>query len=103
MAEKIQTKERERTKTKLKEPGRYWVVMYNDDFTPMDFVVDILMSVFHKTEQEAVRIMMRIHRGTRETVGEYTRDIALTKVDICTRRAREQGYPFLVKAEPKGE
>ena len=73
--------------------------MYNDDFTPMDFVVNILIEVFRKTEQEAMAIMLAIHKGTKEVVGEYYYDIAKTRVDICTRRAREEGYPFLVKVE----
>ena len=90
---------RERTDLRIKEPRQFNVVMYNDDFTPMDFVVDILMSVFHKNEIEAVAIMMAIHKGTKEVVGNYVYDIARTKVDICLRKAREKGYPFLVKIE----
>lgn len=73
--------------------------MYNDDFTPMDFVVNILIEVFRKTEQDALAIMLAIHKGTKEVVGEYTYDIAKTKADICMRRARVAGYPFLVKVE----
>lgn len=87
------------TGSKLKEPGKYKVVMYNDDFTPMDFVVNILMDVFRKNKQEATAIMLAIHKGTKEVVGEYVYDIAKTKADICIRRAREAGYPFLVKVE----
>lgn len=88
-----------KTIVKIEEPKKVDVVMYNDDFTPMDFVVDILMSVFHKSEIEAVAIMMAIHKGTKEVVGNYVYDIARTKVDICLRKAREKGYPFLVKIE----
>lgn len=97
MAEKVKLTTKERTK--LKEPGKYKVVMYNDDFTPMEFVVKILMDVFHKDQVEAMEIMMRIHKGTKEIVGEYVYDIARTKADISVRRAREEGYPFLVKIE----
>lgn len=88
-----------KTRSKLKEPGRYKVVMYNDDFTPMDFVVNILMDVFRKSEQEAMAIMLAIHKGTKETVGEYVYDIARTKADTCIQRARDEGYPFMVKIE----
>lgn len=88
-----------KTRSKLKEPGRYKVVMYNDDFTPMDFVVNILMDVFRKSEQEAMAIMLAIHKGTKETVGEYVYDIARTKADTCIQRARDAGYPFMVKIE----
>ena len=97
MSAQLQIKSR--TRSKLKEPGKYKVVMYNDDFTPMDFVVNILIEVFRKTEQEAMAIMLAIHKGTKEVVGEYVYDIAKTKADICIRRAREAGYPFLVKVE----
>lgn len=97
MAQQLQTITDE--KVKIKEPGKVKVVMYNDDFTPMEFVVDLLMGVFHKPQQEAMAIMMQIHRGTKETVGEYPYDIARTRVDICTRRAREEGYPLVTKVE----
>lgn len=90
---------KKKVKEKIKEPERYKVVMYNDDFTPMDFVVSILIDVFHKTEADAMGIMLRIHQGTKEIIGEYSYDIARTKVDVCTRRARNEGYPFLVKVE----
>ncbi|MBQ3600915.1 MAG: ATP-dependent Clp protease adaptor ClpS [Lachnospiraceae bacterium] len=97
MAEK--TKIITKDKTLLKEPGRYKVVMYNDDFTPMDFVVEILMDIFHKNQEEAMAIMMRIHKGTKEIIGEYVYDIARTKTEKAVKRAREEGYPFLVKVE----
>lgn len=97
MAEKVNLSTKE--KVTLKEPGKYKVVMYNDDFTPMEFVVNILKEVFHKNHLEAMEIMMRIHNGTKETVGEYAYDIARTKANISVRRAREEGYPFLVKIE----
>lgn len=97
MAEKVKLTTKENIK--LKEPGKYKVIMYNDDFTPMEFVVNILIEVFHKDQLEAMEIMMRIHKGTKEVVGEYAYDIARTKADICVRRAREEGYPFLVKIE----
>lgn len=97
MAEK--TKIITKDKTLLKEPGRYKVVMYNDDFTPMDFVIEILMDIFHKNQEEAMAIMMRIHKGTKEIIGEYVYDIARTKTEKAVKRAREEGYPFLVKVE----
>ena len=97
MAEKLQTTTKDTVK--YNEPGKYKVVMYNDDFTPMDFVVMILMTVFHKSNTQATEIMMQIHKGTKEVVGEYPYDIAKTRVELCTRMAREEGYPFLVKVE----
>lgn len=97
MSQKVQTIAG--NQSKLKEPGKFKVVMYNDDPTPMDFVVNILISVFRKSEEDAMAIMMQIHKGTKEVIGEYSYDIAKTKTDICTRLAREEGYPFLVKVE----
>lgn len=95
----VQGASKEKTNTKIKEPRRYKVVMYNDDFTPMDFVVDILMEIFHKGEEEAITLMYQVHQGGSAVVGVYTLDIAKTKVRLATERAREEGYPFRVKAE----
>lgn len=85
--------------TKVKEPGRYKVVMYNDDFTPMDFVVDILISIFHKSNEEATKLMLQVHQGTKAVIGTYTYDMATTKSNLAMQRAREEGYPFRVKVE----
>ncbi|MGN0267655.1 MAG: ATP-dependent Clp protease adaptor ClpS [Lachnospiraceae bacterium] len=100
MAGQIKYEERTRTGFKVKEPEMYHVVMYNDDFTPMDFVVEILMSIFNKTETEAFQIMYTIHRGTRAVVGTYIYDIAVTKAKEAVKRARQDGYPFRVETEP---
>ena len=64
-----QTAIRERQKTKLKEPGRYVVMMFNDDFTPMDFVVDILETIFFKSQAEAEAIMLKVHHEEKAVVG----------------------------------
>lgn len=89
-----------KNKIKLKEPKKYKVVMYNDDFTPMDFVVDILIQIFHKNQEEAANLMMNIHKGTKAVVGIYSYDIARTKAEQAMSLAREAGYPFRVKAKP---
>lgn len=90
---------KEKNKIKIKEPKRYKVVMYNDDFTPMDFVVFILMDVFKKSEKEAVELMMTVHKGGKAVVGIYSYDMARTKVDRAVSMAREEGYPFRIKVE----
>lgn len=90
---------KERTDIKIKEPKRYKAVMYNDDFTPMDFVVDILMGIFKKSEEDAFKIMMTVHNNGRAIVGIYSYDIAKTKVEEAVAIAREEGYPFKVKVE----
>lgn len=90
---------KERTNIKIKEPKRYKAVMYNDDFTPMDFVVDILMTIFKKSEKEAFQIMMMVHNSGKAIVGIYSYDIAKSKVEESVAIAREEGYPFKVKVE----
>jgi len=95
----IQGAWKEKTVIKVKEPKRYKVVMYNDDFTPMDFVVDILMEVFHKEEPEAVSLMYCVHENGFAAIGVYSLDIANTKVQMVIERARKEGYPLRVKAE----
>lgn len=90
---------KEKTKTKINVPKKYVVVMHNDDFTPMDFVVNILMEIFNKQYEEAVAIMMQVHKGNRGVVGTYSYDIARSKSERAMMLAREEGYPFRVTVE----
>lgn len=98
-----QLEHREKEKLKIKEPRKYKVIMHNDDFTPMEFVVDILMSIFHKGQKEAMTIMMNVPKGTMAVVGIYSYDIARTKAERAVSLARQEGYPFRVTIEPEGE
>lgn len=68
--------------------------MHNDDYTPMEFVVDILMGIFRKDESEANILMMKVHREGEAAVGSYSYDIACSKQRLATELAREEGYPF---------
>lgn len=77
----------------------YRVIMHNDDFTTMEFVVEVLRRVFFKDEAEAETLMMTVHRSGAATVGLYTFDIASSKVQKATRMAREQGFPFKMTIE----
>ena len=95
----FQTGVKEDTKIKLKKPSLYHVVMHNDDFTTMDFVVEILMTIFHKEHAEAVALMMLVHNIQRAVVGTYSYDIARTKAEEAEERAREQGFPFRLSVE----
>ena len=95
----VQGEIRERTRIYIREPKHYQVIMHNDDFTPMDFVVEILRGIFHKDEIEAVHLMMKVHESGSAAVGAYPRDIAVTKVQNATSRAREEGYPFRMTIE----
>lgn len=90
------TKERYGTEGEqgLREPPMYKVYLHNDDYTTMDFVVDILKSVFHKTTEEAIQIMLSVHREGVGLCGLYTHEIAETKVDIVHHLARENEFPL---------
>ena len=95
----VQGETREKTRINIREPRHYRVVMHNDDFTPMDFVVDILIDIFHKGVPVAERLMLMVHESGRAAVGSYPYDIAVTKVQTALARAREQGYPFRMTVE----
>lgn len=97
--EQASIKERERTD--LREPRRYKVIIYNDDFTTMEFVVRILTTVFFKSLAEAETLMLQVHRSQSAVVGIYTYDIATSKVQKATRMAREEGFPLRLTVEPE--
>ena len=96
---KEQSQLRERQRTDLREPRRYKVIIYNDDFTTMEFVVMILVQVFLKSEEEAQTLMLQVHHSDKAVVGIYSYDIAVSKVRKATTMAREQGYPLRLTVE----
>src|SRR5688572_20374030 len=85
---------KERPQEKTKEPALYGVVLLNDDYTPMQFVVDVLESVFQKSPAEAYRIMMQVHLSGRGVAGIYPWEVAETHVDTVMARARAAGHPL---------
>jgi ATP-dependent Clp protease adaptor protein ClpS len=89
-----ETKPASKKKRKLAEPDKFRVIMLNDDYTTMDFVVDILMAIFNKDADEAARIMMDIHRTGRGTAGIYSFDIARTKAEQAHTIARQNEFPL---------
>ena len=95
----VQGEIKEKTKINIQEPRRYKVIMHNDDFTTMDFVVDILREFFHKNEMEAERLMLLVHETGKAVVGTYPYDIAVSKVQSASARAREEGFPFRMTIE----
>ena len=97
---KEQSQLRERSRTNLKEPKRYKVIIHNDDFTTMDFVVMILTQVFFKSEEEATALMLQVHHSDKAVVGIYTYDIAVSKVRKATMMARKEGSPLRLTYEP---
>jgi ATP-dependent Clp protease adaptor protein ClpS len=75
------------------------VILHNDDYTTMQFVVEVLESIFHKSPAEAHRIMMHVHTRGHGVCGAYTHDVAQTKVAQVHDRAREQGFPLRASVE----
>lgn len=90
----------ERHKEALKPPPMYQVVLMNDDYTPMEFVVNVLQQVFGKTSEEASQIMLKVHREGRAVCGIYTRDIAATRVEMVRQLARARQHPLQCIMEP---
>lgn len=82
------------TRDELKEPPMYKVMLLNDDYTTMEFVVEILMYVFHKSAEESAQIMLKVHREGMGVCGVYTYEVAETKVDTVHELARERGFPL---------
>jgi ATP-dependent Clp protease adaptor protein ClpS len=89
----------EQTRKKTKRPKMYRVVLHNDDYTTMEFVIHVLENVFHKGPAEAYRIMMQVHTRGRGVCGSYTHEVAETKVTTVHRLARENGFPLLASLE----
>ena len=79
---------------KTQEPEEFRVILLNDDYTTMEFVVAVIMTVFHKGLAEATRIMLDVHKKGRGAVGVYPFDIAATKVDQVHKLAQDNGYPL---------
>lgn len=85
--------------TKLKHPKKYKVLILNDDYTSMEFVIEVLMTIFHKTYQEAELIMLEVHKKDKGVCGIYTNEIAETKVMQVHKQAREHGFPLRAEME----
>jgi ATP-dependent Clp protease adaptor protein ClpS len=91
----------ERTKQQTKKPELFKVLLLNDDYSTMDFVVEILESIFHKGPAEAHQIMMAVHTQGKGLCGVYPYEVAETKVDAVVERARENGFPLRAAMEPE--
>ena len=92
---------RERDKVFTNYPKHYKVIFHNDDFTTMEFVTDVLRRVFNKPADEAVTLMMRVHREGQAIVGIYSYDVAMTKASQATAMARNEGFPLKITCEPE--
>ena len=93
----------ERQTQKVEPPRRYQVVMLNDDYTPMEFVVEVLVEFFAKTREAATQIMLTIHEKGRGICGLYARDIAETKAEQVLAAAQHAGHPLQCVCEPVPE
>ncbi len=88
-----------KTRPKTKKPSMYKVLVLNDDYTPMEFVVMMLQSVFHKSKEEATRIMLHVHQRGVGVCGVYSYDVAETKVALVVEIARRNEHPLQATME----
>jgi ATP-dependent Clp protease adaptor protein ClpS len=85
---------------KTKTPRLYRVLLHNDDYTTMEFVVMVLVAVFHHSETEAMRIMLHVHKRGVGVAGVFSREVAETRVEQVTRLARDHEFPLRCTMEP---
>lgn len=98
---KPRTDTRPKTRTKTQRPRLHKVILLNDDYTPREFVVQVLKAVFRMSEDQAYRVMMTAHRRDACVVAVYTRDVAESKATEATEQGRKAGYPLMFTTEPE--
>ncbi len=86
-------------KPELKEPSLYQVVLLNDDYTPMDFVVEVLVNFFSKNQHQATQVMLQVHHEGKGVCGKYTNEIAETKVVQVNDYAKQHAHPLIAMME----
>ena len=99
--DEIVTKPTVKDQTKVERPRLHKVILVNDDYTPREFVVLVLKSVFRMNEDQAARVMMTAHRRGACVVAVYTKDVAEAKATTATDAGRSKGYPLLFTTEPE--
>ena len=90
----------ERRTERTKPPGMYQVVLLNDDYTPMEFVVVVIQEFFGKDRETATQIMLKIHLDGKGVCGVFSKDVAATKVDQVMEAAKQAGHPLQCVSEP---
>ncbi len=98
---KPRTDTRPKTRTKTRRPRLHKVILLNDDYTPREFVVQVLKAVFRMSEDQAYRVMMTAHRRDACVVAVYTKDIAESKASEGTEEGRKAGHPLTFTTEPE--
>jgi ATP-dependent Clp protease adaptor protein ClpS len=89
----------ERTRSRTQEPEQFRVILHNDDYTTMQFVIEVLEGIFHKSPAEAQRIMLLVHTRGQGVCGAYSFEVAETKVSQVHDQARENGFPLRASME----
>ena len=97
------TETRTKPKEKLKRPPMYRVLLHNDNYTTRDFVVAVLKEVFHKSETDAVQIMLHVHYNGIGVAGVYPYEVAETKIRLTEKLARENEFPLRLSMEPEDD
>lgn len=90
----------EESRPKLKKPRMFQVVLLNDDYTPMEFVVELIEQFFYKSRENATRIMLKIHTEGKGVCGIYTEDVAETKAALVNQYSKDHQHPLLCEIEP---
>jgi len=93
--------QKNKTTDKLKEPGKYKVIVCNDDVTPVEFVVSMLVAVFRHDEKSALELTLKIHNSGSAVAGIFSYEVAEQKTIDATNLARSSGYPLIIKVEPE--
>ena len=101
MSEQTTAKPKTKTKPKVERPKLWKVILLNDDYTPREFVVQVLKAVFRMNADQAYRVMMTAHRRGACVIAVYTRDVAETKAKEATELGKTKGYPLFFTTEPE--
>jgi len=101
MAEKVLTKPRTKTTTKTERPKLWKVILLNDDYTPREFVVQVLKAVFRMNETQAYRVMITAHQKGACVIAVFTKDVADTKAKEATDLGKQNGFPLYFSTEPE--
>lgn len=90
---------KERSRTGFDEPKHYNVIIFNDDFTTMDFVIEVLTKIFGKSFEDAKALMLAVHNEGKAVAGTYSYDIAISKASLATKLARDNDFPLKLEVE----